>query len=73
MEPKDDGDQLSGASSIATTTDVAMATGVLTPVSTSVVPQTLDCRTAYSASMQIYKKIGEAIDAVKVTNLPSCG
>ena len=67
MEPKDDKHRLSGASSVATATDVAMATRLLTPVSTSAAPQTLDCRTAYAVSMQIYKKIGEAIDAVKVT------
>ena len=67
MEPKDDGHRLSGASSVATTTDVAMATGVLAPVGTSAASQTLDCRTAYAASMEIYKKIGEAIDAIKVT------
>ena len=57
------GDQLSGASSV---TDVAMATGLL---STTSIPQTIDPQTAYAASMKVYKMIGEAIDAVKVTGL----
>ena len=48
---------------MVTATDVAMATGLLSQTSA---PQAIDCQTAYAASMQVYKKIGEAIDSVKV-------
>ena len=43
-----------------------MATGIAS-LSTATVPQTVDCQTAYAASMQVYKVIGKAIDAIKVT------
>jgi len=44
-----------------------MATGLLAPFGIAKVPQTIGCQTAYAASMQIYKMIGDAIDAVKVS------
>ena len=48
-----------------------MATGLLAPFGIAKVPQTIGCQTAYAASMQIYKMIGDAIDAVKVIYMGS--
>lgn len=57
---------ISFGGNITTATDVAMATGLLAPFGTAKVPQTIGCQTSYAASMQIYKMIGDTIDAIKV-------
>ena len=49
-----------------TATDIAMVTGLLAPFGGASVPETIRCQTAYTASMQIYKMIGDSIDAIKV-------
>ena len=51
---------------VTTATDVAMVTGLLAPFSGASVPKTIRAQTAYSASMQMYKMIGDTIDAIKV-------
>jgi len=43
-----------------------VATGLLTPPDVETICQEVNSQTAYAASMQIYKMIGEAVDAVKV-------
>ena len=51
---------------VVTATDVAMVTGLLAPFGSASVPKTITAQTAYSASMQMYKMIGDTIDAIKV-------
>ena len=52
---------------VVTATDIAMVTGLLAPFGGASIPETIRCHTAYVASMQMYKMIGDAIDAIKVT------
>ena len=49
-----------------TATDIAMVTGLLSPFGGASVSKTIECQTAYAASMQIYKMIGDSIDVIKV-------
>ena len=51
---------------VITATDIAMVTGLLAPFGRASVPKIITAQTAYSASMQMYKMIGDTIDAIKV-------
>jgi len=51
---------------IITATDIGMITGLVAPFGSAVIPQTINGQTAYAATMQMYKMIGDLIDSVKV-------
>jgi len=56
---------------VVTATDIAMVTGLLAPFNGASVPEAIKYQTVYAASMQIYKMIGDTIDAIKV-NINIC-
>ena len=54
-----------------TATDIGIVTGLVAPFGSAVIPKTINGQTAYSATMQVYRMIGDVIDTVKVKFLVS--